>query len=124
VRDDGISGLTTVLQRKGGENVSTLGATTSALVIFVVLVCAIALWRRPPRTLELVTTRVPTLLVATLPLIVLGALGYALNDSGIAVPAIMLTVVAATIAYTSAAMMDPAGQPGPTPGVDRSRNAR
>src|SRR5262249_38788320 len=102
VGSEGFSGFSTVLQRKGGENVSTIGATTSAIVIAAVIVSIVLLWARAPRALEAATAAVPTLRAAVIPLVVLGALEYALNDSGIAVPAIMLSVVAATIAYLAA----------------------
>jgi hypothetical protein len=98
VADEGPSGLTTVLQRKGGENAATLGSWIYLVMIAAVVAAVIVLYVRPPRQLAAAVTRVPTLRAAAIAFVLLAALGYALNDSGVAVPAIMLAVVAPVVA--------------------------
>lgn len=99
VADEGPSGLTTVLQRKGGENAATLGSWIFLLMIAVVVAALIVLYVRTPRPLAAAVTRIPTLRAAAASFVVLAALGYALNDSGVAVPGTMLAVVAPVVAY-------------------------
>jgi hypothetical protein len=98
VADEGPSGLTTVLQRKGGENAATLGSWIFLLMIAAVVAALIVLYVRTPRPLAATVTRIPTLRAAAASFVVLAALGYALNDSGVAVPGIMLAVVAPVVA--------------------------
>lgn len=104
VGNQGWSGFSTVLERKGTENASTLSQSTSILVIVIVVAAICVLWLRPPRALRTVVEAVPTLRPTTVALVVLAALGYALNDSGIAIPAMMCAVVAAALAFLIASL--------------------
>jgi hypothetical protein len=99
VNRQGLSGLTTVLQRKGTENAATLAQGLSIAVIVVIVVVAAVLWLRAPRPLQHVVAVIPMLRAAAISVAVLAVLGYALNDSGIAIPALMGVVVAATLAF-------------------------
>jgi hypothetical protein len=127
IGSEGVSGFATVLQRKGAENTATLGAATYLLMIAVVIGAVIVLYVRPPRLLAATVTRIPTLRATAAAMIVLGVLGYGLNDSGIAVPAIMLAVVAPAVVYlvidttTDAAAASPAIKRAPRPAVTRPR---
>lgn len=111
VGSQGASGFATVLQRKGAENTATLGVITYLLMIAVVITAVIVLYVRPPRPLAAAVDRVPTLRAAAAALIVLGVLGYGLNDSGVAVPAVMLAVVAPAVAYLVVDSVDDATSP-------------
>jgi hypothetical protein len=99
VNRQGWSGLTTVLQRKGSENAATLAQGLSIVLILVVVAVVVLLWFRAPRPAHLVVTAIPTLRAAAIAFAVLAVLGYALNDSGISIPALMCIVVAATVAF-------------------------
>lgn len=99
VGNEGFSGLSSVIERKSGENVATFSSTIYFVVIVVVVIAGVLLWRRPPRPLVGMLARVPTLRPASVSLGVLILLSYGLNDSGLAIPAIMLAVVTATASY-------------------------
>jgi hypothetical protein len=91
--DDGAAGVGTVIQRKVQSNVSILTSSVWTWIIpFAVISLAFVVWRRPGllRSLE---ARVPGLRAGLVGALVAGALGFALNDSGVAVPAMMLGVV-------------------------------
>jgi hypothetical protein len=123
VGNQGWSGFATVLQRKGSENASTLTRWLSILVVVVVVAAIMALWTRAPRRLRPVVDAVPTLRPVALALVVLAALGYALNDSGIVIPALMAAVVAAALAalVSSPLGADAIVEAGPKPLTDEMR---
>jgi len=116
IGNEGFSGFTTVIQRKGGENVASFSTPLYLLVIIAVVGVGILLWFRPPRLLGAVVARVPTLRPAGISLGILLLLSYALNDSGISIPAVMLAVVAASGAYLLAETFDPATSTSNGPG--------
>jgi hypothetical protein len=99
VRDEGFSGFSSVIERKSGENAATFSNTIFLVVIVVVLIAGVLLWLRPPRPLQGALSRVPTLRLASLSLALLILLSYGLNDSGMAIPAIMLALVSAGATY-------------------------
>ncbi|HZP30343.1 MAG TPA: hypothetical protein VFC99_15420 [Acidimicrobiia bacterium] len=114
VGNEGWSGFVTVLHRKGTENVDTLGTTGWLFVVAVVVALAVFLWRRPPRRLASLVRAVPTLRASAVGFAIAAGLGYALNDSGIAIPGLMLTIAAAALAYlTSVEPSDLRGRPSP-----------
>ena len=114
VGNEGFSGFSTVIERKSGENVATFSSTIFLFLIVVVLVGGIILWVRAPRPLATAVERVPTLRAGAVSLAVLVVLSYALNDSGLAIPAIMLALVGVTGTYLVAEQL-------PSP-VDTSRD--
>ncbi|MFI5054636.1 MAG: hypothetical protein ACHQDE_09765, partial [Acidimicrobiia bacterium] len=61
VGNEGWAGFATVLQRKGGENASTLASWVSVLVVVVVVAAVVVLWCRAPRRLRPIVATVPTL---------------------------------------------------------------
>jgi hypothetical protein len=99
VGNEGFSGFSTVIERKSGENAASFSSTIYLVLIVVVLAAGVALWLRPPRPLVAAVTRVPTLRAAAISLTVLVLLSYGLNDSGLAIPAIMLAFIAITATY-------------------------
>lgn len=97
VGDDWWSGFATVIERKLDANLSNLTNTVWALVIPVALVLAgyLLVWARPRlRDLE---HRYATLRAGAVGALTLLVLGFALNDSGIRVPALMLVVFDAAL---------------------------
>jgi hypothetical protein len=98
VGSDGWDSFETVVVRKLQANLSVLTSSVWTLMVPLALaVAAYLLWVAPGRLRRLrdepaVRTALPGLGVA-------GLLGFALNDSGIAVPGMLLGVVGASLAY-------------------------
>ena len=90
--DEGSDGLETVLQRKAQTNFSILVSSVWTLIIPVALGFLGFLTWRQPRLLRRLQDTVPGLRAALIGGLVAGLLGFALNDSGVAVPAMMLAV--------------------------------
>jgi hypothetical protein len=111
VGNEGFSGFSTVIERKSGENAATFSSTIYLVLIVVVVAAGIVLWLRPPQPLVTAVARIPTLVPAAISLAVLLVLSYGLNDSGLAIPAIMLALVATTGAYLVADLR-PEAEPG------------
>jgi hypothetical protein len=98
VADDGWSAFETVVVRKLQANLSVLTSSVWTLMVPLALaVAAYLLWVAPGRLRRLRDE--PALRTALPGLGVAGLLGFALNDSGIAVPGMMLGVVGASLAY-------------------------
>jgi hypothetical protein len=96
-RERGFSEITDVILRKLGRNLDTW--TTSAwrsMLVIGVLFAAYLWWRGRPRVRALLA-RVPELRAALVGFTVLTVLGYAINDSGVAIPAVTLYVFVATM---------------------------
>jgi hypothetical protein len=100
---DGGAGVGTVLERKLGANLSLLFSSVWALVIPVALAFLIFLvWRRPS-VLRQLEGAVPGLRALLVGAVVLAVLGGGLNDSGVAVPAMMMGVL---LPYVTVLAMD------------------
>jgi hypothetical protein len=99
IGQDGLGPLNDVIIRKIGENLSVL--PTSVWVPLVPAVLAFLAWlawgSAPP--LEMLRSRAPELRPALVGVLVAAVLGFALNDSGIAVPAMMLGVLNPVLVY-------------------------
>jgi hypothetical protein len=92
-------GLATVLARKLNANISILTSSIWTWIIPVaILFFGFLVWRRTGllRSLE---ERLPGLRACLVGALVAGFLGVALNDSGVAVPAMMLAVVLPYVTY-------------------------
>ncbi len=99
VAADGWDGLATVVERKLSSNIATLtGSAWSMMVVPMLVFGALLIWRAPAR-LRAVLTRIPEMRPALYALLTAGVLGYALNDSGIAVPGMMLAVANPAVSY-------------------------
>jgi hypothetical protein len=96
VGDEGVSGFTTVVGRKASLMLATFRNTGWVLLVFGVLAAlAWVAWRTD--RLRTLTTRVPTLRSALISFAVLAVLGTILNDSGVQVMGMMLTVLVPTL---------------------------
>jgi hypothetical protein len=91
--DGGWSSFITVIQRKLDANLNVLFRTSWSVMFPIVLVGVLYLYFFPPANLRALVDRIPPLRAALCGLVVLAVLGFALNDSGIAIPGMMLGVV-------------------------------
>jgi hypothetical protein len=92
-------GVATVLHRKVQANVGILTSSVWTWVIPIALAfLSFLLWRRPG-SLAAVEERMPGLRAGLVASLIAGIVGFALNDSGIAVPAMMLAVVLPYLAF-------------------------
>jgi hypothetical protein len=96
VANDGWGALETVVTRKLGANLSLITSSIwTAMVPIAFGAIVYLLWRAP----GLVRSIRNTISESLAGLVVVGTLGFALNDSGIAVPGVMLGVVNASLVY-------------------------
>jgi hypothetical protein len=96
VGSQGLGALQTVASRKLLANLSVVtGSIWTAMVPIALGFIVFLLWRAPGK-IRLIRDLLPESLAG---LAVVGFLGFALNDSGIAVPGIMLGVVNASLVY-------------------------
>ncbi len=91
---DGFNGLWTMVNRKLFQNLRTLTGSIWRFILIPVLLSAGMLALVQPRPLAGLRERFASLRPALVAISVAGLLGYALNDSGIAIPAMMLAVLA------------------------------
>ena len=105
-------GALMILQRKLGANLSVLTSTLWTVVIPVALLFLAYLHWRPSPGLRLVQERHPGFRAFGLSGLVLGVLAWGLNDSGVAIPAMMLTVA---LPYTGYLVLESFGDTGPAP---------
>ncbi len=99
IADDGWEALETVVLRKLGANLSVLTRSVWTLMVPIIVVfLAVLVWRSRGR-LRAIQTAVPELRAALVGLMIAGGLGFALNDSGIAVPGLMLGVINGSLVY-------------------------
>lgn len=106
-----LSGFTTVIDRKLHENLNVLTTSIWTLMLPAVFLFIAYLVYRAPGRLGIIQSRIPELRAALTGLLVVGVLGFALNDSGIAIPGVMLGVLNATLVYL--AVREPVDLPPP-----------
>ena len=85
-------GATLVIRRKAAANLSVLGHSVLLGAIIATALLVVYLWYVKPRTLRSVAGAIPTAAATTLAFLVVMVLGFALNDSGIAIPGMMSAV--------------------------------
>jgi hypothetical protein len=100
--DDGWSAFATVIERKISANLAVLFRSSWTAMLPIVLIGVLYLVYFAPGRLRPLLDRMPPLRAAFLGLIVLGVLGFAFNDSGIAVPAMMIGVVSPVVIVLTA----------------------
>lgn len=116
VGDDGWSSFTTVIERKLNANFRNITGTIWLWVVplAAVLVLVLVLWASD--RLRTLADRYPALGAGAVGAIVLVVVGFAVNDSGVKVPGVMLTVFDAALVLlvvSSAADREPARAPAP-----------
>jgi hypothetical protein len=111
----GSSGVLVVILRKLSENISALFGSREWLIIVVVgLIFLAYLFARHRDRLADIVRKVPEMRAAFIGFAILSVLGFALNDSGIAIPALMLAVLDATIITLLVVLWSPAPPPADT----------
>ncbi len=88
-----------VVHRKLLSNINILTSSVWTLIIPVALAFFIVLALRPPGHLRGIQQKVPGLRACLIGGLLAGLLGFAANDSGVAVPAIMLAVLLPYLTY-------------------------
>jgi hypothetical protein len=116
VGNEGWDGFLIVIHRKASLNLETFSKTGWLVLIAAALAMVAWSWWAPPRPLRQLPFAPQVQYATAAGLATLIVLGYLFKDSGIAVPAIMLAVTTATVAYLLA---DHAARPD-----DRDLNAR
>jgi hypothetical protein len=96
---DGFSGFWLVVHRKLDSNLGTIDTSAFRWLLLAMIVAAVAIKVRAPVQLRELGTRFPELLTLLPGLVLLAALGYALNDSGINTPGMMLAVAIPGVVY-------------------------
>ena len=113
VGDEGLAGFFTVIGRKLSLMLATFGNTGWVLLVAGVLgALAYLAWRTD--RLRALTRAVPTLRAALISFAVLAVLGTVLNDSGIQVMGMMLTVLVPTLIVLACRELVPPEAPGET----------
>ena len=106
-----------ILQRKLDANVSILTSTIWTVVIPVALLFLAYLTWRPNRMLRRINERHTTFRAFGVAGLTLGILAWGLNDSGVSIPALMLTVALPYTAYLALQTLSSGAPPpgGPSP---------
>ena len=99
VGDDGIAGFLSVVQRKASENLASFQGTVFVWMLPIALGLALYLWWYRPGLILSLRRRISTSAATFGAFALTALLGYALNDSGVAVPAMMFIIGEATAAY-------------------------
>lgn len=97
--DEGLAGLSTVIERKINANLNILLSSVWSLVIPAALAFLAFLIWRPPRFLRTLFHRIPGMRACVVGVLATGVIGGVVNDSGIAIPAVMLTLLLPHVAY-------------------------
>lgn len=99
VVDADSGGLSTVIQRKLKANIDILTSSIWTWIIpFAIAFLGLLVWRRS-NLLRGLEERIPGLRACLIGALIAGVLGFALNDSGVAVPAMMLAVILPYLTY-------------------------
>jgi hypothetical protein len=110
VASDGWGGFVTVVGRKLHVNFATLTSSVwRFLFVPVLALAAYVVWWSPGRFRTL-RERLPMIDACFIGIGFAALLGYALNDSGIAVPGVMLAVLTPATVYLLARVDEPAGE--------------
>jgi hypothetical protein len=99
IEDRGIGDFVVVVQRKLGDNLGSLRSSVWGFVLPITLAFALWLVLRARYRLRAVVDAVPEIRIAGVGLAIVAVLGWALNDSGIAIPGVMLTIAIATLVW-------------------------
>jgi hypothetical protein len=118
IGDDGISAFNTVVTRKLDANFSVLGRSVWTLMLPVVAAFVIYLLWKAPRLLHHIEHALPERDAILAGFAVTAVLGFALNDSGIAVPGVMLGVLNASLVHELAVEAGILGRGDPPLGDD------
>ena len=107
---NGFDAFETVVIRKLGANVTILASSEWTLMLPVVFAFILYLIWRAPGRLQRLQEVIPQERAARVGFVIAATLGFALNDSGIAVPGLMLGVMNASLVYLVLRTEDPPWQ--------------
>ena len=113
----GSGDFTTVISRKLDANLATLSNSLWRITIVPIAVLALYVWRRAPERFAALQSRLPALRACLIGIAAAAVLGYALNDSGIAVPGVMLSVLMPAMVFLLIRTPEPSVR-GPAPRAD------
>jgi len=99
VQDRGFGDFVTVVQRKLAANLGTLTHSIWGVMLPVTLLLVFWLVRRAPERLRAIRDAVPDARTGLVAFGVLAVLGYAFNDSGIAIPGVMLVILVTSVVW-------------------------
>jgi hypothetical protein len=112
---EGAGGFFTVIARKADSNISVLASSIWTLMLpAVFLFIAYLIWRAPG-TLREVRQQIPEMRAGLVGVFVFGLLGFAVNDSGISIPGVMIGVVDSTLVFLVFLLWKPATDPPSEP---------
>ena len=106
------------IHRKLVENLDSFSNTKLLWVVAVVALLLWVLWRAPQSRARVLFQRVPVIRQTLLTFAVVAFLGYALNDSGVAIPALMAVVLECAVVFVvnvGASAAAPTAGPGDAP---------
>lgn len=107
IGNDGFEAFETVVLRKLGANFDVLASSEWTLMVPVVFAFILYLIWRAPGRLQRLQEVIPQERAARVGFVIAAVLGFALNDSGIAVPGLMLGVMNASLVYLVLRTEDP-----------------
>jgi hypothetical protein len=113
VAHGGLGDFTLTIRRKSTENLQALTHTKLIWVLPIVAALLVYLWRSPHGRVRELFGEVPVIRQTLLALAVVAVLGYALNDSGIAIPSLMAVVLECAVVYV--ALVRPRARPSELP---------
>jgi hypothetical protein len=99
IDERGIGDFVVVVQRKLGDNLGSLRGSVWGFMLPIALILALWLVSRAPHRLRALVAAVPEVKIAGIGLAVVGLLGWALNDSGIAIPGVMIAIAVAALVW-------------------------
>jgi hypothetical protein len=117
IRDDGWDAFATVIARKADANLRVLTMSPWVLFVPLFLVLFIVVLVRVPRSLQPLFARCAHLRSALIATAVLAGAGGILNDSGIAIPGMILCVTTSVMAFLLARI--PRTEPALAASVER-----
>jgi hypothetical protein len=123
VNDRGLGDFVVILQRKLGDNLGSIRSSVWGLTFLVAVVFACWLLKRARPRLRAVDVAVPEARIGGVGLAIVAILGYALNDSGVAIPGVMLVIAIASYVWLLT-RFEPSGDQMPDdPRAPRDRSA-
>jgi hypothetical protein len=112
IQERGFGDFVVVIQRKLADNLGSLTHSIWGVMLLITLIFAIWLVRRAPDRLTTLRTAIPEARSALIGFAILAFLGYALNDSGIAIPGVMLVVLLTATVWLLTRLQPTAAAPG------------
>lgn len=117
----GWSGFWTVIQRKIDENVGVFFRSQWLIIVVLVLAFLAYLLARHRERLRGIVRQIPEMRAAFIGFAILSVLGFVLNDSGIAIPGLMLAILNASIITLIVTLRRPDFLPPEEPAAVRER---